>query len=151
MLASVLLMAMAGVAPLDADPPISTAALAPAPAAQDIEPSQRGVIPYPPEFFAAAQPSTALDMITRLPGFNLEQGDNVRGFAGAAGNVLINGERPTTKNESLDDMLRRIAAPTVERIDLIRGGAPGIDMQGRTVMANIVLKRTVQVLSLIHI
>jgi hypothetical protein len=44
--------------------------------------AQRGVIAYPPEFFAAAQPSTALDMITRLPGFSLEQGDSVRGFAG---------------------------------------------------------------------
>ena len=153
MLASVLLMAMAGVAPLDADPPMSTAALAaaPPPAAQDVEPTQRGVIPYAPDFFAAAQPSTALDMITRLPGFNLEQGDNVRGFAGAAGNVLINGERPTTKNESLEDMLRRIAAPTVERIDLIRGGEPGIDMQGRTVMANIVLKRTVQVQKVVNV
>ncbi|MGH1558376.1 hypothetical protein ACRAWD_12570 [Caulobacter segnis] len=48
-------------------------------------------------------------------------------------------------------MLRRIAAPTVERIDLIRGGAPGIDMQGRTVMANIVLKRTVQVQKVVNL
>ncbi len=148
MLATALLMAMASLAPLDEDQAVgAAAATAAVPAAdvQDPDPSQRGVIPYPPAFFAAAQPSTALDMITRLPGFTLDQGDNVRGFAGAAGNVLINGERPTTKSESLEDMLRRIAAPTVERIDLIRGGAPGVDMQGRTVMANIVLKRTVQV------
>jgi len=154
MLATALMIALASVGSLDEDQPVSTAtttASAAAALAQDADPAQRGVIPYPPEFFAAAQPSTALDMITRLPGFTLDQGDSARGFAGTAGNVLINGERPTTKSESLEDMLRRIAAPTVERIDLIRGGAPGIDMQGRTVMANIVLKRTVQVQKVVNL
>lgn len=154
MLATALLIALTGVAPLEDDQAIATAG-APAPAAapvvQEADPSQRGVIPYAPEFFADAQPSTALDMITRLPGFSLEQGDNARGFAGTSGNFLINGERPTTKNESLEDMLRRISASTVERIDLIRGGAPGIDMQGRTVMANIILKRSVQVQKVAHL
>ena len=150
MLATALLMTLASLAPFDEDQAVSTAATSTAAAAlaadaQDPDPAQRGVIAYPPEFFAAAQPRTALDMIARLPGFTLDQGDEVRGFAGAGGNVLINGERPPTKSESLEDMLRRIAAPAVERIDLIRGGALGIDMQGRTVMANIVLKRTVQV------
>lgn len=152
MFATALLIALAGVSPLDDDQAIATAeASAPAAATQDVEATQRGVIPYPPEFFAAAQPRTALDMITRLPGFSLEQGDNARGFAGTSGNFLINGERPTTKNESLEDMLRRIAATTVERIDLIRGGAPGIDMQGRTVMANIILKRSVQVQKVVNL
>ncbi|MET3663830.1 TonB-dependent receptor [Caulobacter sp. 1776] len=151
MFATALLIALAGAAPLDDDQAVGTAGAAAAAAAQDVDPAQRGVIPYPPEFFAAAQPSTALDMITRLPGFTLEQGDSARGYAGTSGNVLINGERPTTKNESLEDMLRRIAAPTVERVDLIRGGAPGIDMQGRTVMANIVLKRTVQVQKVVNL
>ena len=151
MLATALLIALAGAAPLDDDQAVSTAAAVPAATAQEADAVQRGVIPYAPEFFAAAQPSTALDMITRLPGFSLEQGDSARGFAGTSGNVLINGERPTTKNESLEDMLRRIAAPTVERIDLIRGGAPGVDMQGRTVMANIVLKRTVQVQKVVNL
>ena len=37
-------------------------------------------------------------------------------------------------------MLRRISASQVDHIDLIRGGAPGIDMQGRTVLANVVRK-----------
>ncbi len=104
-----------------------------------------GVIPYTAAFFAEAQPSTALDMITRLPGFSPDGGDSVRGFAGAAGNVLINGQRPTTKTDGLEDILRRISASGVERIDLIRGGAPGVDMQGRTVLANVVLKRSIQV------
>lgn len=123
----------------------------PTPVASAETAAQRGVIAYPPAFFTDARPSTALDMITRVPGFTLDQGDSVRGFAGAAGNVLINGERPTTKSDSLEDMLRRIAATSVERIDLIRGGAPGVDMQGRTVLANVVLKRTVQVQKVVNL
>ncbi|MDB5454618.1 MAG: TonB-dependent receptor plug [Caulobacter sp.] len=115
------------------------------------EAAPRGAIAYPASFFANARPSTALDMITRLPGFSLDQGDEARGFAGTAGNVLINGERPTTKSENLEDLLRRISASSVERIDLIRGGAAGIDMQGRTVMANVVIKRTVQVEKVVNL
>ena len=94
---------------------------------------------YPASFFASARPNTAFDMIARLPGFTFDPGQSVRGFAGAAGNVLIDGERPPTKTDTLDDILKRIPASSVARIDLIRGGAPGIDMQGRTVLANVIL------------
>ena len=103
---------------------------------------QEGVISYPPAFFAAQQPANAHEMLLRLPGFAIETGDSVRGFEGAAGNVLIDGRRPTSKTDDLEEMLRRIPAGQVERIDLIRGGAPGIDMEGRTVMANVVRKQT---------
>lgn len=102
--------------------------------------SATGVTPYPAAFFAAAQPNTARDMVDRLPGFLFDDGDTVRGFAGAAGNVLIDGVRPTSKSDDLDSILRRIPASQVERIDLIRGGAPGVDMQGKTVMANVIRK-----------
>ena len=128
-----------------ADPPAAapeTPATVAAPAANE---AARGVISYPPSFFAQQRPSTALDMINRLPGFRLDSGDSARGFAGTAGNVLINGERPTTKSENLQDILTRISATAVERIDLIRGGAPGVDMQGQTILANVVIKSTVQV------
>ena len=100
-----------------------------------------GVISYPPEFFTASQPSTALDMVSRLPGFTVDVGDSVRGFEGAAGNVLIDSQRPTTKTDDLEEILRRIPANQVVRIDLIRGGAPGIDMQGKSVLANVVKKQ----------
>eukprot|EP01035_Chromulina_nebulosa_P036529 gene36529-49211_t len=90
---------------------------------------------------AASQPNSAMDMISRIPGFSFDGGDNVRGYGGAAGNVLIDGQRPATKSESLEDALRRIQASQVERVDIIRGGAPGIDMQGKTVIANVVLRK----------
>lgn len=99
-----------------------------------------GVISYQPDFFAAAQPTTALDMLVRLPGFNIDTGDSVRGFEGAAGNVLIDGRRPATKTDNLEEILRRVPASQVARVDLIRGGAPGIDMQGKSVLANVIRK-----------
>ncbi len=99
-----------------------------------------GVIAYTPSFFAEFRPSTAQDMINRIPGFSYNKGDEVRGFGGAAGNVLIDGERPSSKAVTLDDALRRILPHQVERIDLIRGGAPGIDMQGQAVVANVIRK-----------
>ena len=105
---------------------------------------QQGVLVFEPAFFADARPDTALDMIARLPGFGLDTGDSdTRGLAGAAGNVLIDGQRPSTKSDSLDQILRRISAAGVARIELVRGGAPGIDMQGRSVVANVILIRTV--------
>lgn len=100
-----------------------------------------GVTIYQPDFFASAQPTTALDMVNRIPGFSYDGGDSARGFAGTAANVLIDGQRPTSKSDSIDSILGRIPASDVERIELIRGGAPGIDMHGRTVMANVIRKK----------
>ncbi|WP_165799520.1 TonB-dependent receptor plug domain-containing protein [Sphingomonas oleivorans] len=94
---------------------------------------------YSPDFFARSQPYSALDMVALLPGFSLDSGNaDIRGYAGSAGNVLIDGARPASKQESLEEILRRIPANAVERIELIRGSVPGIDMQGRAVIANIV-------------
>jgi hypothetical protein len=103
-------------------------------------PASDAVTAYPPSFFDPVRPNTALDMVNALPGFTLDTGAGVRGFGGAAGNVLIDGERPATKNDSLDEILKRIPVGSVARIDLIRGGAPGIDMQGKTVIANVIRK-----------
>ncbi|WP_298325860.1 TonB-dependent siderophore receptor [Asticcacaulis sp.] len=103
-------------------------------------PASRQVIPYDQAFFSAFQVQSALDMVNRVPGFTLKNVDQVRGFAAAAGNVLIDGQRPTSKSDSLNDILNRIPAGTVERIDLIIGGAEGIDMQGQTQVVNIIRK-----------
>jgi outer membrane receptor protein involved in Fe transport len=100
----------------------------------------QGVIVYERAFFDAYQPNSAYDLIMRLPGFAFDGGANVRGFDGAAGNVLIDGQRPSSKSDRLQDVLARLPASQVARVELIRGGAPGIDMQGKTVIANVVLK-----------
>ena len=96
------------------------------------------VVRYPASFFAPMQANTAMDMINRLPGFAFDDGAQVRGFADGAANVLIDGGRPASKEDDVQSILQRIPAAQVDHIDLIRGGAPGIDMQGRTVLANVV-------------
>jgi outer membrane receptor protein involved in Fe transport len=99
------------------------------------------ILTYPAVFFADARPNTAYDMIERLPAFTFDDGNTERGFAGTAGNVVIDGQRPTSKSDDLESVLNRIPASNVERIDVIRGGAQGIDMQGQTVVANVILKK----------
>ncbi len=102
---------------------------------------QSGILDYQAAFFADARPNTAYDMISRLPAFVFDDGNLARGFAGTAGNVLIDGQRPTAKTDDLQSILVRIPASDVERIEVIRGGAPGIDMQGQTVVANVIRKK----------
>jgi outer membrane receptor protein involved in Fe transport len=119
------------------------------PAAAVAAPTQDNVLVYEPGFFETAHPRHALDMVRRLPGFVLVDSDaDVRGFAGAAGNVLIDGKPPASKSESLEDVLRRIPAASVARIEVIRGVAPGVDTGGHDVVANVVrVQRAVQSLT----
>jgi outer membrane receptor protein involved in Fe transport len=101
--------------------------------------AQEGVENYPSAFFAGNQPATAYDMVGLLPGFHLQNGDStVRGFSGTVGNVLIDGQLPTSKEDNVETLLRRIAASSVERLELIRGAA---DMHGYPVLANVVRSR----------
>ena len=116
-------------------------ASAPAPAAIAPDAAQPAVVGYPASFFASLNSANALDMVNRIPGFTLDTGASVRGYEGAAGNVLIDGQRPSSKSDSIDQLLQRIPISQVDHIDVIRGGAPGIDMQGKTVLANVVRKK----------
>lgn len=129
--------AFAGDKPQVAEAPVPTGPTNQAPLA---DASQRGVLVFTPDFFAAQRPNTALDMVNRVPGFSIDNGSGARGFEGAVGNVLINNNRPASKNDSGSNVLGRTLANQVERIELIRGGAPGIDMQGYSVVVNVILK-----------
>jgi hypothetical protein len=100
-------------------------------------PGLAGAQSYAPEYFVQFQAGTAMEMVSRLPGFVFDGGNPSRG---SAGNVLINGKRPTSKTEPLGDLLGRIPKIGVERIDVINGGASGIDMQGFASVANLILK-----------
>src|SRR5690606_27732877 len=94
---------------------------------------------YPAAFYQPFQPQTALDMLERTPGFILSEGASVRGFGNAAGNVLIDGQRPTVKGGGITEVLRRITASRVERVVLLRG-ADAAEAQGQTLVANVVLR-----------
>jgi hypothetical protein len=130
--------ALAQTAPAPSGAPAPQSAL-PTPQADS---SQQGVLVFTPDFFADQRPNTALDMVSRIPGFSAQDGDGSRGFEGAVGNILINGSRPASKNDTGSNAISRILVAQVERIELIRGGAPGIDMQGFSVVVNVITRST---------
>ena len=101
--------------------------------AADVQSDQ---VVYEAAFFKGFAPQTALDMVARLPGFSLTEGDDRRGFAGAGGNVLIDGQRPSAKSQSLSDALSQIPAGRVLRIEVLRNA--GGDAQGQALVANVV-------------
>ncbi|SFS53593.1 TonB-dependent receptor plug domain-containing protein [Brevundimonas viscosa] len=118
----------------------AAAAQTPPTAAPQAESGQQGVLVFTPDFFADQRPNTALDMVNRVPGFSVVDGDGSRGFEGSVGNVLVNGARPASKNDTGSAVLSRTLASQVERIELVRGGAPGIDMQGYAVVVNVITR-----------
>src|SRR3546814_6908394 len=73
-----------------------------------------GTTSYAADFFTRSQPTTAYDMVALLPGFRLQEGNaEVRGYSGSGGNVLIDGTRPASKEETLETILKRITARLV--------------------------------------
>jgi hypothetical protein len=109
-----------------------------------LETVDRVLVTYPRRFFDRYQPVTALDMVGQVPGFRLDDDTNdVRGFAEAAGNVLINDRRPSSKRDSLSDILARIPASAVQRIELIRGQVRNIDLRGQAEVVNLVMREGV--------
>lgn len=94
---------------------------------------------YKPEFFSVFQPQNAQNMVERLPGFTLQGGGNGRGFGQANLNILINGQRPSSKSTSANEILSRIATESVVHIEILDGASldiPGLSGQ----VANIVTR-----------
>ncbi len=95
---------------------------------------------YDAAYFSQYAPSTALDMVRRVPGFLIEDSDgDVRGFSQAAGNVVLNGSRPSSKSESLGEILARIPASRVVRIEVGSGDLYGSDYVGKSQVLNLIL------------
>jgi len=93
---------------------------------------------YQRDYFDPYNPQTARDIIDRIPGFSFDPGDNLRGFGAAAGNVLVDGVRPTSKSGGIEDALTRIPANDVARIEVIRGAAGTSEATGQSLVANII-------------
>ena len=95
---------------------------------------------YDAAFFAQYAPRSALDIAQHVPGFVLDLGDsNVRGFAGAAGNVVLNGARPSSKSEGLQQTLGKIPAQQVVRVEVGPGDLYGADYASKTQVLNIIM------------
>jgi hypothetical protein len=132
---------LATTAILFASPALAQAPADPVSGAMPVaEAGLQGVLVFTPDFFADQRPNSALDMVNRVPGFSVTDGEGSRGFEGSVGNVLINGSHPASKNDTGSAVLSRTVAANVERIELIRGGAPGIDMQGFAVVVNVITR-----------
>lgn len=92
-------------------------------------------------YFEQYAPSTALDILGRIPGFQLDEGDSKRGLGQGGANVLINGQRLTGKSDDAFEQVGRIAAQNVVKIDIVDGTSlniPGLSGQ----VANIITKST---------
>jgi hypothetical protein len=100
-----------------------------------------GRVVYAPEFFAQYAPQTALDMVRRVPGFSIDSGSDRRGFSGTAGNVLIDGARPSSKSEDIESILDRVPVSQVARLELIRAASTG-EAAGQSVLVNVVRNAT---------
>jgi hypothetical protein len=106
-------------------------------AAQSAGPDGRTV--YEAAYFAPFAPSNALQIVQRVPGFSLELGNQeVRGFGQAAGNVVINGQRPSSKSDTLETILARIPASRVARVEVGPGDLFGSEFSGKPQVLNLV-------------
>ena len=82
---------------------------------------------YPAADFARFAPRNALDMLRNVPGFQIRTSqDDSRGLGQATDNVIVNGQRLSSKSDSLSDQLARIPADTVVRIDIVDGASLSI-------------------------
>lgn len=95
---------------------------------------------YEAAYFTAFSPSNALELVQRVPGFTLELGSlELRGFGQAAGNVVINGARPSSKSDTLETILARIPASRVARVEVGPGDLFGSEFSGKAQVLNLVL------------
>ena len=94
---------------------------------------------YAPDYFTQFAPQTAADMVARLPGFEIRGGEGgERGFGQASLNILINGRRPSSKSSGANQILRRIPANNVTRIEITDGATldiPGLSGEVANIIA----------------
>ena len=104
--------------------------------AETVAPASRS---FSPADFARYSPKTALDMVNQIPSFSIRAGERLRGIGQATDNVLLNGERPSSKSDDIFAQLTRIPAASVVRIDIVDAATlnlPGLAGQ----VANVIYK-----------
>ncbi|WP_373472996.1 TonB-dependent receptor [Sphingorhabdus lacus] len=90
------------------------------------------------DYFEVYAPVTALDMIRRIPGFTIAEGEGRRGFGENAGNVLIDGDRPSSKSDDIFTILSRIPASEVDYVELTEQAGADAETQGQGQVVNVV-------------
>ncbi len=104
---------------------------------------------YDTAYFQKYSTVTLEDMIKNIPGGTAMLSDirraaredqGSRGFGNTGAQILINGKRLSGKANDIAANLTRISADRVERIELIRGTAEGLDIQSDGILFNVILK-----------
>ena len=103
---------------------------------------------YEASYFARYNAVTLTAMIRYIPGgemilnrrFGPGGGGNFRGFGYNDSQVLLNGRRMSGKINNMSTALARIQASQVERIELIRGNAEGLDIRNEGIIYNVILE-----------
>lgn len=115
--------------------PVSDPAVVPPPRAT---PAGAGRV-YTPADFARFAPRTALDMLRQVPGFTILEAIQERGLGQASENVLLNGQRVSSKSGGAVAELQKISASNVERIEIV--DAATLDIAGLSgQVANVIVK-----------
>ena len=106
---------------------------------------------YDQAYFRQYNITNAADVIKRIPGVenlssgnyseNYEPGSNnkKRGFGSSGAQILINGERQSSKSNSIIKTLERINADSLIKIEVIRGSEAGLDVRSDGVIVNIIV------------
>ena len=104
---------------------------------------------YDQAYFRQYNITNAADAIKRIPGVeNLSSGNNSyepgdnnkrRGFGSSGTQILINGERQSSKSNNIIKTLERINADSLIRIEVIRGTEAGLDVRSDGVIINIIV------------
>lgn len=92
-------------------------------------------------YFARFAPQTARDMLNQVPGFSIRNTGGGRGLGQGGTNVLIDGERVTSKDTGVLDILGRTPASAVVRIEITDAASLGVTgLTGQ--VANVILDRS---------
>ena len=78
---------------------------------------------YYPTDFSQFAPRSALDLVKQVPGFNIDEGGDDRGFGQADSNVLINGRRVSGKSNGPAEALERLSVDSVVRLEVVDGAS----------------------------
>ncbi len=94
---------------------------------------------FEPVYFDQFAPRNALDMLRRIPGFDIRDDSEGRGLGQASTNVLVNGERLSGKSDGTESQVSRISSTDVIRIEIVDGAT--LDIPGLTgQVANLIVK-----------
>ena len=111
---------------------------------------QDNKIIYDQAYFKQYNVTNAADAMKRIPGIeNLSSGnsenyepgsnDKRRGFGSSGTQILINGERQSSKSNNIIKTLERINTDSLVRIEVIRGTEAGLDVRSDGVIVNIIV------------